>query len=155
MDSVKWLTGVEVVCRPFRGPFQELDYRYQPEGCTGIGDRIDELRVHALITSMADGDKVGCGVVEVSGIAWSGAGVASVELRLDAGPWRAAEVTRSGRWERVRWCAAVELDPGVHTLAVRATDVRGRTQPAVPVWNRRGYVNNSVHRIGLHAVPAC
>src|SRR5215467_3026229 len=48
MDSVKWLTAIELVTDPFRGPFQELDYRLQAAGEPGIGTRIEEMPVHSL-----------------------------------------------------------------------------------------------------------
>jgi hypothetical protein len=32
-------------------------------------------------------------------------------------------------------------------LCCRATDAAGRTQPAEPAWNRKGYANNAVQRV--------
>jgi DMSO/TMAO reductase YedYZ molybdopterin-dependent catalytic subunit len=152
MDSVKWITGIEVVTESFRGPFQELDYRFQAVDDPGIGERIDEMRVHALFASVAEGDQVVAGDVTVSGIAWAGAGVETVEIRVDNDDWAPATVTKSGPYERVLWTAIVALPPGQRILSVRATDVQGRTQPPLPIWNRRGYVNNSVQRIAVAAV---
>ena len=90
-------------------------------------------------------------VTEISGIAWAGAGIADVEVRVDTGEWEPATVVKSGPYERVLWSATVDLEPGQHVLAVRATDTQGRTQPAAPIWNRRGYVNNSVQRFAVLA----
>ena len=151
MDSVKWITRIEVVTAPFRGPFQELDYRFQAVDDPGIGTRIDEMRIHALFASIADGDHVPAGATELSGIAWSGAGVASVEVRVGNGDWEPAELVKSGPYERVMWTVTADLAPGQQTIAVRSTDALGRTQPVAPIWNRRGYVNNSVQRISVLA----
>ncbi len=149
MDSVKWITEIEVVTSPFRGPFQELDYRLQAVGETGIGDRIDEMRVHALFASVAEGDRVPAGPHTVYGVAWAGAGIETVEVRLDGDAWIPATLTKSGPYERVLWTASLDLVPGRHKLAVRAIDAQGRTQPPAPVWNRRGYVNNAVQHISI------
>jgi DMSO/TMAO reductase YedYZ molybdopterin-dependent catalytic subunit len=152
MDSVKWITRIEVVTEAFRGPFQELDYRFQAVDDPGIGDRIDEMLIHALFASVAEGDRLPSGRSTVSGVAWSGVGVESVEVRVDSDAWAPATVTKSGPYERVLWTATVDLPPGRRSLSVRATDARGRSQPALPIWNRRGYVTNSLQRISIAAV---
>lgn len=151
MDSVKWITSIELVTEPFRGVFQELDYRFQPVGETGIGARLDEMPVHALFASVADGDRLGAGAHEISGIAWAGAGVGVVELRVSAGPWEPAKIVPgAGPYQRVVWRAMVELPAGqTIPIAVRATDVNGRVQPGAPVWNKRGYANHSVQSIDV------
>jgi DMSO/TMAO reductase YedYZ molybdopterin-dependent catalytic subunit len=149
MDSVKWITEIEVVTSAFRGPFQELDYRFIAPDETGIGRRIDEMPVHALFASIADSDRRPVGSAELTGIAWAGSGVDSVEVKVGNGPWTAAKLAKSGPYERVVWSLSVDLPPGRQTLAVRATDAHGRRQPAAPIWNRRGYVNNSVQRLTI------
>jgi DMSO/TMAO reductase YedYZ molybdopterin-dependent catalytic subunit len=154
MDSVKWLTGIEVVTQPFRGAFQELDYRFQPAGESGIGTRLDLMPPHSLFVSVVDGDTVAGGHLELTGIAWAGAGVASVEIRAGAGPWEPAKVTSSpDPYQRVVWRVVIDLPAGQPTtLAVRATDGAGATQPDAPIWNKRGYANNSIQRIELRVV---
>jgi DMSO/TMAO reductase YedYZ molybdopterin-dependent catalytic subunit len=150
MDSVKWLTSIEVVTEPFRGVFQEHDYRFQPAGSSGIGTRIDEMLVHSLFATISDGDQVPTDVA-ISGIAWGGGGIASVEVSVDNGPWQPATVKDSGPYQRSLWSVDLALAAGQRELAVRATDVAGRTQPVAPIWNQRGYVNNSVQRIRVLA----
>jgi DMSO/TMAO reductase YedYZ molybdopterin-dependent catalytic subunit len=154
MDSVKWLTGIEVVTEPFRGAFQELDYRFQPVGETGIGARLDLMPPHALLVSVVDGDAVAGGHLELTGIAWAGAGVASVEIRVGAGVWEPAKIASSrDPYQRVIWRTVVDVAAGQPiTLAVRATDASGATQPEAPIWNKRGYANNSVQRIEVSVV---
>jgi DMSO/TMAO reductase YedYZ molybdopterin-dependent catalytic subunit len=150
MDSVKWITQIELVTEPFRGPFQELDYRFQPVGETGIGSRIDEMPAHSLFLSIVDGQQMPAGSQEISGIAWAGAAVADVDVRVDGGDWQPAKLRRFGAYERVLWSVILDLAPGRHTVAVRATDGNGRTQPDAPIWNRRGYVNTSIQRFTVH-----
>ncbi len=154
MDSVKWLTGIEVVTEPFRGAFQELDYRFQPAGETGVGARLDLMPPHALFVSVVDGDTVAGGHLELTGIAWAGAGVASVEIRVGAGVWEPAKITSSrDPYQRVIWRTVVDVAAGQPiTLAVRATDTSGAMQPEAPIWNKRGYANNSVQRIEISVV---
>ncbi len=136
-----------MVTEPFRGPYQELDYRFQPAGEAGIGSRIDEMPVHALFVSVNSGDTLPAGEVEVTGIAWGGSGIAEVDVQVDGGSWEPAKVVPAGPYQRVVWTASVRLSPGRASLAVRATDTRGRTQPTSLTWNKRGYVNNSVQHV--------
>ncbi|HKE63828.1 MAG TPA: sulfite oxidase [Micromonosporaceae bacterium] len=154
MDSVKWLTAIEVVTSAFTGPYQELDYRFQPAGETGIGARLDVMPPHALLVSIADGDTLSSGHHEITGIAWAGHGVASVEVRVGAGPWELAKITPGpDRYQRVVWRTVVDVAAGQPTvLAVRCTDDTGTTQPTELVWNRRGYVNNSVQTVRVNVV---
>jgi DMSO/TMAO reductase YedYZ molybdopterin-dependent catalytic subunit len=151
MDSVKWLTSIEVVTEPFRGAYQELDYRFQAVDDPGIGTRIDEMLVHALFVSLVDGARVPAGITDISGIAWAGAGIADVDVRIDTDEWLPATVVKAGPYERALWSVSVDLPPGQHVIAVRATDTQGRTQPPAPIWNRRGYVNNSIQRFAVLA----
>jgi DMSO/TMAO reductase YedYZ molybdopterin-dependent catalytic subunit len=156
MDSVKWLTRIEVVTEPFRGAYQEHDYRFQAPGEDGIGTRIDEMPPHSLFVALgagaiADGITVRAGSVRVSGIAWAGAGVAAVQVRVDLGEWVPVAVRGGAAYQRVIWTADLDLAPGQHTVAARAVDERGRTQPDAPIWNQRGYVNNSIQRFAVLA----
>jgi DMSO/TMAO reductase YedYZ molybdopterin-dependent catalytic subunit len=150
MDSVKWLTRIEVVTEPFRGPFQELDYRFQPEGETGIGERLTQVPVHSLFVGLEDGSVLPHGSLTLRGIAWGGAGVERVEVQVEGGPWLEAAVQPAASpYERSTWSLPFDLPPGEHVLAVRASDRQGSTQPEKATWNRRGYANNGVQRITI------
>jgi DMSO/TMAO reductase YedYZ molybdopterin-dependent catalytic subunit len=149
MDSVKWLTRIEVVKEPFRGPFQELDYRFQPEEETGIGTRLTQVPVHSLFL-WEDGGVALDGRIVLLGFAWGGVGVERVEVQIDTGPWVEASVLPApSRYETATWRHDVTLSPGEHVLAVRATDRDGTTQPDKATWNKRGYANNGVQRITI------
>jgi hypothetical protein len=110
---------------------------------------MERVPVHPLVTAPATGAALEPGATYVRGVAWSGGGVVTrVEVQVDGGEWRRATITgRSGRYGRTRFEHAFTAEPGRHTIAVRARDAGGGTQPQEPVWNRRGYRNNAVHRI--------
>jgi DMSO/TMAO reductase YedYZ molybdopterin-dependent catalytic subunit len=150
MDSVKWLTRVEVVTEPFRGPFQELDYRFQPAGETGIGERLAKMPISALILTPLDGANA-AGSTAVAGIAWGGdGGPFAVELRVDDGPWRRAALEPPrGLYTKRNWKFEYVAPARPHVLAACAIDAAGKRQPDHLTWNRRGYGNNSIHRIRL------
>ena len=152
--SVKWLTRVELVRSPFEGPYQALDYRLKLPDEDGPGEALTEMPVSALLLSPVAGDHVPTGRVRASGIAWGGeGGPARVEVRVDVGPWRPARLLRpDGPWAPVHWRSPVDLEPGAHTITVRATDEAGNGMPDQLTWNERGYGNNAVHRVRVTAV---
>ena len=147
-DAVKWLARVEVVTEPFRGYFQELDYRLQFDGDDGIGLRMSEMPVHGLLLSPQDGATVPAGEVELCGIAWGGNGVSRLDVCID-GTWHEAELECGERYARCYWTLAVQLDSGEHQLRVRASDESGAVQPAELRWNRKGYQNTSQQLVRL------
>jgi DMSO/TMAO reductase YedYZ molybdopterin-dependent catalytic subunit len=137
-DSVKWLERIELLCEPFDGPFQALDYRWVDERHPTPGVRMDEVPVHSVITSID--------AATARGAAWGGGGVARVEVRIDDGEWHEARLEPgSGAYARTLW--TVDLPRPAHSVAARATDVHGDSQPERPDWNPGGYRNNSVQRI--------
>jgi DMSO/TMAO reductase YedYZ molybdopterin-dependent catalytic subunit len=142
MASVKWLRALTALTRPFAGPFQTETYVYDDGPVT-------TMRVSSLIVAPRDDATLAHGRVPVWGWAWSGeAAIASVELSLDAGPWRRARLSRPvGPRAWTRWHALVDVEPGRHTLRARARDRAGRAQPEVPPANRLGYGNNLVPTI--------
>jgi DMSO/TMAO reductase YedYZ molybdopterin-dependent catalytic subunit len=147
-DSVKWLRRIEVVTAPFEGPFQARDYRFAAADEPGLGRRLTELPIQALVCAPGAGERLSAGRHQIAGAAWGGTGVDRVEVRVDDGPWTSCALDRAeSRYGRTRWWSDWDATPGRHTLVVRASDARGATQPAVPLWNRGGYGCNSVHRV--------
>ncbi|WP_354643682.1 sulfite oxidase [Kitasatospora camelliae] len=148
--GVKWLVGVRAVVEPFNGPFQGGSYVYRESRGTPEGP-VAELRVRALLTEPAPGAPLRAGEENVlRGRAWSGGGAAvvRVEVRIDRGEWRAADLEAPGGpygwtpWS-LRWTPGTT---GVHTVTVRATDAEGRTQPLTAPWNAGGYGCNPAAR---------
>ena len=155
-DSVKWLERVHVATGEFDGPFQAIDYRFATADDPGPGTRMERMPVHALITHPAESATLAAGRARLAGVAWSGGGaITRVDVRIDAGPWAAATVVaRTGRYGRTLWECDWDAEPGAHTIAVRARDASGAMQPDEPIWNRRGYANNAVHRVAVIVAEA-
>ncbi len=154
-DSIKWLARITVLETAFTGPWEAEDYRYRAPGETGPGRRMTALPVHALIVEPQAPGPVPAGPAIARGVAWGGAGgIARVELRVDGGPWRAAELGPSrGAYARRFWSAPWLATDERHRLEVRATDAAGHAQPDGVVWNPGGYANNAVHGVTV-SVPA-
>ena len=82
--------------------------------------------------------------------------IEKVELSIDDGdqwiPARIPEARKSGAW--CFWEAQLRLRPGTHKIIVRALDSANQTQPGETsnVWNFKGYMNNSWHRIRITVV---
>ena len=148
-DSVKWVRRIEAIAGEHDGWYEAHDYRLRAPGEQGPGERLAELPVHALILRPGDGAEVAAGLVEVGGIVWGGSGgVEEVRVQADGGEWVAARLGADrGRFARRFWSASLGLEPGEHTLAVRARDATGTPQPPEPPPNQDGYANNSVHRV--------
>ncbi|MFL4492451.1 molybdopterin-dependent oxidoreductase [Streptomyces sp. VTCC 41912] len=70
------------------------------------------------------------GSVAVAGVAWAPhKGIDRVEIRVDGGDWRQAELAAEGPVDTWRqWWWQWDAKPGTHTLEVRATDRTGYTQ---------------------------
>jgi DMSO/TMAO reductase YedYZ molybdopterin-dependent catalytic subunit len=130
----------------------------------------DQL-VKSLVTSPADGADLSPGAdgrVEVTGVAWSGDDdVERVEVSTDGGEtWADAAFVGPdlGRYAVRKFRYVWDADPGEHTVVARATDDRGRTQPATVSdpeeelrgieddrypWNQKGYGNNAYRPLGV------
>jgi DMSO/TMAO reductase YedYZ molybdopterin-dependent catalytic subunit len=144
MASVKWLTRIAVLTRPFRGFFQRERYVIDGRPLTTMSTR-------ALITWPEDGDVLVRGRQMVRGYAWSGeTAVLSVEVSVDGGAsWDRADLfgqTRPYAWRlwRYEWDAAAVR---AVTLLARAYDANGRGQPEQARRNTYGYANNSIQRV--------
>ncbi len=142
--NVKWLTRIELRDRRFMGKFMARDYvtlrAEERDGETvwtetSVG-RVNINSVPAKVTRNGDG-------YTIHGAAW-GADIASVEVRVDEGPWQAATLGE-GRGDpytwtfwRMDWDAA----PGRHAIVSRAIDADGNVQPAADdpmLVNKRTY----------------
>jgi hypothetical protein len=68
--------------------------------------------------------------VPVAGVAWAQhTGIEAVELRIDGGPWRTAELSDHDAVDTWRqWLVRWDARPGDHRLEVRAIDRSGAVQ---------------------------
>jgi DMSO/TMAO reductase YedYZ molybdopterin-dependent catalytic subunit len=155
MTHVKWLRSIEAVSEPFRGWQQEEAYRVRAAE-DEPGEPVNRMLPRSLLVPPGIPDFlsrvrfVEPGPCVLAGRAWSGTPpVTRVEVSGDGGAsWADATVgepVSAFAWQG--WTFAWDADPGEHELCCRATDVEGRSQPAVPVWNHGGYCNNAIQRV--------
>jgi DMSO/TMAO reductase YedYZ molybdopterin-dependent catalytic subunit len=150
MTSVKWLTRIEAVTRPFDGYQQIVAYRYQQDE-DDPGERVTRIRVRALMIPPGYPDFptrrrfVDAGRVLLGGRAWGGtAPILRVEVGVD-GMWEDAKLAPAiGEFAWCAWSYEWDATPGEHTLSCRATDADGDTQPVEQPWNFQGVGNNRV-----------
>ncbi|VAW01185.1 putative molybdenum containing oxidoreductase [hydrothermal vent metagenome] len=113
---------------------------------------IERMPVKSLVTFPANGATSGL-KTEVRGHAWAGdRTVASLEVSTDFGAtWQSAELdapVNSGAWQN--WRTNVTFpQAGYYEVWARATDSAGEMQPFAIDWNPKGYLNNTMHRVGL------
>ena len=140
--NTKFLARIEVT------DSDEPTGQYQESGYddAGVIETVPTVESHRIR------DEVQSGRLELSGIALSGSGgVAAVEVSVDGGPYESAELSqfedRAQHEPRLRqtlqyrepqrfgaplrgvwrlWRFALELEPGLHTVAVQALDTNGQ-----------------------------
>ena len=155
MTSVKWLTRIEAVTRPFEGYQQTPAYHYARDG-EDLGEPVQRIRPRALMVPPGVPDFfsrhriVEAGNVELVGRAWSGEGeVPKVEVGID-GAWSEAVLGESvGPFAWRSWSFAWKAEPGEHVLSCRATDATGAAQPTQAPWNHQGVGNNLVQEVAV------
>jgi sulfite oxidase len=162
--SVKWLGRITLLEEPSPNYFQSRAYRMQREVDprkpydVSAGVALSDVPLNVVILDPSPGQVVGAGRVRVRGwaIGTGGRPLTEVVVSPDAGHhWRRARISLAGTaWTWSFWEVTLELEPGHHTLAARATDSTGATQPPTvsATWNVKGYNNNAWHRVTIHAV---
>ena len=153
--SIKWLGRIEVSEDPLYVPWNTEDYVLIgpdfPANGHGRGPAITALPVASLVelpwpAVLRPEPRM------IRGRAFAGENrVASVQYRIDDGPWQDATITSPdmpGAW--VRWQFSWQPAPGDHTLRVRATDDQGNTQPDATAWNELGYLQHAVLAHPVH-----
>jgi DMSO/TMAO reductase YedYZ molybdopterin-dependent catalytic subunit len=154
--SVKWLTEIEVIDRPFIGHYQTDKYQLEREQEGRIvREPVTLQRVRALITEPVRDQEVACGDLVVRGVAWSGAApIERVEVSVNGGSWHEARFVSERKRYSWQWWEIVSrvTEPGLINLRARATDLAGRTQPECAEWNRLGYGNNAIQQLPIRVV---
>lgn len=120
VSATKWVVDLELTTFDARQAYwRERDWGVKAPIKTQ--SRIDNPRGFPTLPA---------GKVTIAGVAWAQTiGIAKVEVRVDGGKWRTAELAaevNSQTWRM--WRIQVELGPGYHKAEVRATDRRGYTQ---------------------------
>lgn len=120
VSATKWVTELEVTRFDLRTAYW-TDRGWSERGPIKISSRIDVPRGSAS-----------AGEVIVAGVAWhQHTGIAKVEVSIDDGPWREAELAtaiNADTW--VQWRYAWDAEPGQRTIRSRATSVDGEVQDA-------------------------
>ena len=157
--SIKWLTRIVAVNRPFQGFYQTVDYAYW-EMRDNLPNRIPlgEMRVKAMIARPAPQESVPCDVpCRIFGAAWTGgdAQIHRVEISADGGAtWEAAHLLGKSQpyvwrlWEKI-W---LPPRPGRYSLMARATDTQGRVQPMERDALLENYMIHHVIPVEIEAV---
>jgi sulfane dehydrogenase subunit SoxC len=135
--NVKWLRRLKATEEPTHTKDETSKYTdLQPDG--RALQFTFEMGVKSVITRPSSTMKLPrTGFYEISGIAWSGAGrIRRVEVSTDGGAtWADAALTGEERPKAlVRFRLPWEWTGGEAVLQSRATDEKGRVQPARKVW---------------------
>jgi sulfite oxidase len=156
--SIKWLSTITVQSQASTNYFQARTYRLYPsrvrsETTPEHGFSLGETPVNSVVCQPRDGDIVTGPRVLARGYAITGGTreIERVEVSLDGGETFTTATLRdggtAGAWRL--WEAGLEIGPGPSELTVRAWDSAASTQPesAEGIWNLKGYLNNSWHRV--------
>ena len=140
VSATKWVTDIRLT------RWDEFDAYWIPRGWSKLGP----VKTMARIDTPRSGSK-GTGEVAIGGVAWAvHRGVSKVQIRVDEGEWRDAEmasVPSNDTW--VQWVYRLnDVEPRKHTIEARAFDGMGEPQPSEPAAvapnGAQGY-----HRISL------
>jgi DMSO/TMAO reductase YedYZ molybdopterin-dependent catalytic subunit len=150
MDSVKWLTRIEVLDKPFTGYFQQQEYVSMK--ANGERSVITAMRVNSKIFRPSEGEEIRQKNYRVEGVAWAGEHkIAKVELATGLGrSWQPANLAvSSGPLVWTPWSFDWQIPAsGDYTLKVRASDDDEHTQPEVRDPDRKDvYELNTCHRV--------
>jgi len=120
VSATKWLTEIELTT------LEAFDAYWVPLGWAKEAPILTQSRIDVP----RDGSSVAIGSVAVAGVAWApDRGIAAVEVKVDEGEWRAAELSTpisDATW--VQWLYRWDATAGGHRLSVRATDGTGEVQ---------------------------
>jgi DMSO/TMAO reductase YedYZ molybdopterin-dependent catalytic subunit len=133
--SVKWLSRIEVLDRPYRGYFQSVKYTVQRRGGDGRLDPVvvGPMEIKSEIVRPSEGEALGMGTNRIFGVAWAGEeAVERVEVSTDGGQtWAPADLmSQPARYCWALWEYLWEVaEPGEFQLLSRAISSSGRVQP--------------------------
>jgi sulfite dehydrogenase len=159
---VKALTDITVLDRRFEGFWMAPAYRIPhnataeetPQALSPATVPINRMNVRSLFVRPESDASIPAGQpFTLDGIAFDGGdGIRKVEVSTDGGTWTEAALGSDlGRFSFRRWTAEWTPTAGEHRLRVRATSGSGEEQPAVPRWNRSGYMRNVIEEVRVHA----
>ena len=167
--NVKWLGRVVVSDEESSSHWHQKDYKSTPPSASwedfdfANAPAIQEAPVQSVICEPASGATVtDADHVTVRGYAWSGGGsrILRVDVTIDGGKtWETAELQQVPQrlyraWAWTLWSVKIPI-PDEHRgkldIYCKAVDSSHNVQPETldGIWNLRGFVNNSWHRINV------
>lgn len=120
VSACKWIESIELTTFDAYDPYW-VRRQWARRAPVKTQARIDTPRPFA---------RPAAGTVTVAGVAWAQRrGITRVELRIDDGPWRDADLAAQDTVDTWRqWSYRWDATSGSHTLTVRATDGTGQVQ---------------------------
>ncbi|ORT56800.1 molybdopterin-dependent oxidoreductase [Streptomyces sp. CB03238] len=120
VSACKWIEDIELTTFDAYDPYW-VKRKWARRAPVKTQSRIDTPKPFA---------RPAAGTVMVAGVAWAQhRGIDRVEVRVDDGPWRRADLAAEDTIDTWRqWSLPWKATPGSHTLTVRATDRTGETQ---------------------------
>ncbi len=120
VGSTKWLQRLTLTTYDAQEAYW-TKRKWATDAPIKLSSRVDTPRALSTIDA---------GRTAIGGVAWAQPdGVAKVEVRIDGGDWQQAELGPSAGEEYWRqWYLPWDAKTGSHSIAVRATNLRGETQ---------------------------
>jgi DMSO/TMAO reductase YedYZ molybdopterin-dependent catalytic subunit len=151
VQNVKWLNAVDVSPDRFMGRFQARDYvtimgRQNAGKTEWVETSVTKIRTKSMVGRVT---KRANGGLSVFGVAVTdGTPIKSVEVQLDEGPWVSAKLEPPANPYAWTWFRADLPAPpaGAHSVASKATDALGRTQPPNLDQKKTNWENNAIWR---------
>lgn len=147
--NVKWLNRIEVRDSRFMGRWMARDYvtlREEPRdgGKAAVETSVTRVLLKSAPSRVTQRD----GRYRVVGMAWGPAPIATVEVRIDDGPWMKAKLddTNNSPFAWRFWQLDWSPTPGEHSVTSRAIDAAGNVQPAMDdpsIANKKTYWENN------------
>jgi len=155
MASVKWLTRIEAIAKPFQG-YQQRVYSYMVALNDPSPTPVTRIKPRSLMIPPGIPDFITRkrllrpGSIALTGRAWTGQGkIVKVEVSVDDGK-SFMQAILGKPLDTYAWCDWAlnwNAKEGKYAMVVRATDDSGYTQPQIAPWNSHGYSNNGWHRV--------
>jgi DMSO/TMAO reductase YedYZ molybdopterin-dependent catalytic subunit len=160
MASVKWLTRIIVIDKPFDGYFQTMSYTiWQRTNGFPTLTPVAEIDVKSQIARPAAFEVLPkSSDYRIHGAAWAGeADVTKVDISTDGGKsWAPAKLLGDSvpfAWRLWEFSWKTPAESGRHVLMARATDNRGRVQPMDRDPDRRDSMITHVLPVDVEISP--
>ncbi len=152
VSNVKWLERIELSPRRFMGRFMGRDYvtimgRQVGDTVEWTETSVTRQLVKSVTARVTRPSSGAAGRFVVQGAAWGdGTPIEKVEVQVDGGAWQPARLDANRNpYAWTFWSLEIDpLAPGSHTVASRATDRLGRTQPPDLSMKKSNWENNAI-----------